>query len=68
MQREVARSRREVEQGLQTKLMDSLAQRVPGDEQERLIAAVVARELDPYSAAAVLFEATTGELTPGKET
>lgn len=68
VQREVARSRREVEQGLQTKLMDSLAQRVPGDEQERLIAAVVARELDPYSAAAVLFEATTGELTPGEDT
>ncbi len=65
--REAARSRREVEQGLQTRLMDSLAQRVPGDEQERLIAAVVARELDPYSAAAVLFEATTSEATSDNE-
>ena len=54
--REKDRSRQEVEQLLQAHLMDRLRAAVPAGERERLIAAVAARDLDPYTAVAQLFE------------
>jgi len=55
-EREKDRSRQEVEQLLQAHVMDHLRAAVPVGERERLIAAVAARELDPYTAVAQLFE------------
>lgn len=56
---EAARSRREVEQLLQTRLMDRLTRQVPPIEREQIMTAVIARELDPYSAAEQLFDLVT---------
>lgn len=55
-EREKDRSRQEVEQLLQARVMDHLRAEVPAGERERLIAAVAARQLDPYTAVAQLFE------------
>lgn len=54
--REMARSRQEVRHLLQTRFMAKLEAAVPESERETVIAAVAARELDPYSAVAKLFE------------
>lgn len=55
-EREKDRSRQEVEQLLQARVMDHLRAEVPAGQRERLIAAVAARQLDPYTAVAQLFE------------
>lgn len=55
-EREKDRSRQEVEQLLQAHVMDHLRTAVPAGERERLIAAVAARDLDPYTAVAQLFD------------
>lgn len=55
-ERERDRSRQEVEQLLQAHLMDRLRAAVPPDERERVITAVAARRLDPYTAVGQLFE------------
>ncbi|MDX1688621.1 MAG: methylmalonyl Co-A mutase-associated GTPase MeaB [Candidatus Promineifilaceae bacterium] len=55
-EREKDRSRQEVEQLLQAHVIDHLRTAVPAGERERLIAAVAARDLDPYTAVAQLFE------------
>lgn len=55
-EREMDRSRQEVEQLLQAHVLDHLRAAVPAGERERLIADVAARELDPYTAVAQLFE------------
>lgn len=55
-ERERDRSRQEVEQLLQAHLMDRLRAAVPTDERERVIIAVAARRLDPYTAVSQLFE------------
>lgn len=49
--REQDRSRQEIEQLLQARLLEQLRQEVPQAEREELIAAVAARETDPYTAA-----------------
>lgn len=49
--REQDRSRQEIEQLLQARLLEQLRQEVPQAEREELIAAVAAREIDPYTAA-----------------
>jgi LAO/AO transport system kinase len=61
LKREKERSRREVEQLLQARLMAELAATVPSGEHEQLITAVAQRELDPYTAAARLFTALQGD-------
>lgn len=53
--REKERSRREVERLIQERFMARLQATVSRDEREQLIAAVAARETDPYSAVATLF-------------
>lgn len=55
-EREKDRSRQEVEQLLQAHVVARLRAAVPAGERERLIAAVAARQLDPYTAVAQLFE------------
>ena len=55
-EREKSRSRQEIEQLLQLRLMNRLRTTVPQNNRERLVTAVAARELDPYSAAAELFD------------
>lgn len=54
-EREKARSRQEIEQLLQAQVLRQLQTRVPVQEREQLIAAVAAREIDPYAAALQLF-------------
>lgn len=54
--REVERSRQEVTQLLQAEFMARLGDRVPRQVREQLIKAVAAREIDPYTAVARLFE------------
>lgn len=54
-ERELARSRREVNLMLQAEFMDRLIKIVPLKEREGLIRAIAKRELDPYSAVAKLF-------------
>jgi len=56
MEREIERSRREMEQLLQHRLISRLQSAIPKDNRERLIAAVAAREIDPYAAVAELFQ------------
>ena len=58
-EREKDRSRQEVEQLLQAHVLDRLRAAVPAGERERVIASVAARQLDPYSAVAQLFEEMT---------
>ena len=48
--REQDRSRQEIEQLLQARLLEQLRRDVPRAEQEELIAAVAARKIDPYTA------------------
>ncbi len=55
-EREKSRSRQEIEQLLQLRLMDRLRTTVPENNHDRLVAAVAAREMDPYTAAAELFD------------
>ena len=55
-ERERDRSRQEVEHLLQAHLMDRLHAAVPAQERERVIAAVAARRLDPYTAVSRLFD------------
>lgn len=55
-EREKIRSRQEIEQLLQLRLMNRLRSAVPQNNHERLVAAVAAREMDPYAAAAELFD------------
>jgi len=50
MVREQDRSRQEIEQLLQARLLEQLRQEVPQAERDELIAAVAARETDPYTA------------------
>lgn len=50
-QREAARSRQEIEQLLRDRFLRELQARVPEDERAALLAEVVARRLDPYTAA-----------------
>lgn len=54
-ERELARSRREVNLMLQAEFLNRLIRVVPLKERERLISAIAKRELDPYSAVAKLF-------------
>ena len=49
-ERERDRSRHEIAQLLQARLMAQLEDEVPAEERERLIAAVASREIDPYAA------------------
>jgi LAO/AO transport system kinase len=56
LEREKARSRKEVSQLLQGQLMARLQAAVPPAELEAVIAAVARREVDPYTAVARLFE------------
>lgn len=54
-QRERERSRQEIEQILWAQLTRLLDDRVTGDDRKRLVSAVAAREIDPYTAAEQLF-------------
>lgn len=54
-ERERDRSRQEIAQLLQARLMARLQDEVPAQERERLIAAVASREVDPYAAVDLLF-------------
>jgi LAO/AO transport system kinase len=54
-EREHDRSRQEIAQLLQARLMERLEAEVPAGERERLIAAVAGRDLDPYTAVDRLF-------------
>lgn len=56
LEREKERSRREMEQLLQQRLLSRLQSVIPRDNHERLIAAVAAREIDPYTAVSELFQ------------
>ncbi len=58
--RERARSRAEIDHLLRDRLLDALTARVPSVERAALLEAVVARQLDPYSAADRLFAAAQG--------
>ncbi len=58
--RERARSRAEIDHLLRDRLLDELTARVPSVERAALLEAVVARQLDPYSAADRLFAAAQG--------
>jgi LAO/AO transport system kinase len=58
-ERERARSRQEIAQLLQARLIERLEDRVPPGERERLIAAVASREVDPYEAVDQLFHRLT---------
>ncbi len=55
LEREMARSRREIGHLLQAEFMGRLQMAVPEAEREKLIAAVAGREIDPYSAVTLLF-------------
>jgi LAO/AO transport system kinase len=59
LEREKNRSRQELEQLLHMRLMETVRATVSPSDRERLIEAVAARELDPYSAVAELFEQIT---------
>ncbi|MDT8305610.1 MAG: methylmalonyl Co-A mutase-associated GTPase MeaB [Anaerolineae bacterium] len=54
-EREGDRSRQEITQLLQARLIDRLEATVPAAERDRLVAAVAAREMDPYAAVEQLF-------------
>ena len=56
LEREKDRSRYEMEQLLQARVMERLRDDVPFAERQRLITAVAAREIDPYTAVTQLFE------------
>ena len=56
LEREKDRSRQEVEQLLHLRFMEQLRTDIPPAERERLISAVAAREIDPYTAVTRLFE------------
>lgn len=58
-ERERDRSRQEIAQLLQARLMARLEDEVPAQERERLIAAVASREVDPYAAVDLLFQRVT---------
>lgn len=58
--RERARSRAEIDHLLRDRLLDELVARVPAAARATLLDAVVARHLDPYSAADRLFAAAQG--------
>lgn len=58
-ERERDRSRHEIAQLLQARLMAQLEDEVPAEERERLIAAVASREIDPYAAVDLLFRRVT---------
>lgn len=60
LERERARSERDVTDLLQVEFMARLQSAVPADEQTRLVEAVVTRDLDPYSAVSQLFEKMEG--------
>lgn len=53
--REQERSRQEVDQLLQARFMAHLAAVVPESQRQQLIAAIAAREIDPYAAVARLY-------------
>jgi LAO/AO transport system kinase len=55
-EREIVRSRREIERLLQNQVLSRLRQGVPPERSEGYVAAVARRELDPYAAAERLFE------------
>jgi LAO/AO transport system kinase len=54
--REAARTRQEIDQLLHDQFLRELEARVPGEERTALLAEVVARQLDPYTAAARLMD------------
>lgn len=56
LEREKESSRRELERLLQARLMSRLRDEAPRLDHERLIAAVAAREIDPYSAVGELLQ------------
>jgi LAO/AO transport system kinase len=56
LEREQKRSRREVEQLLTQRFLDRLENTIPAAEREQVVAAVAARELDPYAAVERLLE------------
>ncbi|MDX1663723.1 MAG: methylmalonyl Co-A mutase-associated GTPase MeaB [Candidatus Promineifilaceae bacterium] len=58
-EREKDRSRQEMAQLLQARLMEQLEQQVAPAERERLIEAVASREVDPYTAVSRLFDRIT---------
>ncbi|HSM57939.1 MAG TPA: hypothetical protein VK879_17425, partial [Candidatus Sulfomarinibacteraceae bacterium] len=60
-ERERNRSRQEIEQLLQARLMERLRAIVPPAERERLISDVAERKLDPYTAVVDLFQ----QIAPG---
>ncbi len=55
LEREKVRSRQEMEQLLQARLMARLEMKVPAEEQMALITAVAERKIDPYTAVSQLF-------------
>jgi LAO/AO transport system kinase len=55
-ERERTRSRREVERLLSQRFLEYLEQAIPANERERVLAAVVKRQLDPYSAVETLLK------------
>ncbi len=59
LEREKSRSRQELEQLLHMRLMETVRATVSPSDRERLIEAVAAREIDPYSAVVELFEQIT---------
>jgi LAO/AO transport system kinase len=54
--REAARTRQEIDQLLRDRFLRELEARVPDEERAALLAEVVARQLDPYTAAARLMD------------
>jgi LAO/AO transport system kinase len=65
--RERARSQAEIDHLLRDRLLDELAARVPAEARAALLEAVVARQLDPYSAADRLFAAAQGSALSAQE-
>jgi LAO/AO transport system kinase len=56
LQRERARSRREVEQLLTRRFLERLEMAIPASERERVLTAVAERDLDPYTAVETLLK------------
>ncbi len=63
-QRELARTRSEIDRLVRDRFVDLLVRVVPTEEREALIAAVVARRMDPYAAAEKLFNDAVPILNP----
>lgn len=61
LEREKERSRQEMEQILKARVLEQVQAQVSQEERQRLIAAVAAREVDPFTAVTTLF----AKLAPG---